>query len=135
MATLELAAVVAAILIGIAALFQLALVLGAPLGEATMGGRARTRAGVLEPRFRALAAASAVLLLVAAWVVLARAGVIGAGPVADSVLGWATGAVAVFMALNTLSNLSGRHPLERWGMASITLIVAVLVTYVAFVAP
>ena len=40
-----------------------------------------------------------------------------------------------FMALTTVSNLSGRHPLERWGMASITLAAALLVGYIADVAP
>jgi hypothetical protein len=39
------------------------------------------------------------------------------------------------MALNTLTNLSGKHPLERWGMASITLVGALLVGYVAYAAP
>ena len=39
------------------------------------------------------------------------------------------------MALNTLTNLSGKHPLERWGMGSITLVGALLVGYVAYAAP
>jgi hypothetical protein len=39
------------------------------------------------------------------------------------------------MALNTLSNLPGRHPLERRGMASITLLAGLLVAYVAYAAP
>jgi hypothetical protein len=43
--------------------------------------------------------------------------------------------VAGFLALNTLTNLSGRHPLERWGMASITLVATLLVAYVAYAAP
>jgi hypothetical protein len=47
---------------------------------------------------------------------------------------WSAWVVAGFMALNTVSNLSGRHPLERWGMASITLVAALLIGYVAYVA-
>jgi len=43
--------------------------------------------------------------------------------------------VAGFLALNTLSNLSGHHPLERWGMASITLVAGLLIGYVAYAAP
>lgn len=39
------------------------------------------------------------------------------------------------MALNTVTNLSGRHPLERWGMASVTIVAALLVGYVAYAAP
>ena len=36
------------------------------------------------------------------------------------------------MALNTLTNLSGWHPLERWGMSAIALATALLVGYVAY---
>jgi hypothetical protein len=39
------------------------------------------------------------------------------------------------MAVNTVSNLAGRHPLERWGLASITLVATLLLGYVAYVAP
>jgi hypothetical protein len=39
------------------------------------------------------------------------------------------------MAVNTVTNLSGRHPLERWGMSSITLVTALLVAYVAYAVP
>ena len=135
MTSVELAATAAALLLAVAVAFQVSLALGAPFGEATMGGRARTVDGVLEPPLRLMAAASAVLLAVAAWVILARAGVIDRGPISDTVLAWGIVVVAGFMALNTLSNLSGRHPLERWGMGSITLLSAILVSYVAAAAP
>ena len=133
MTAVEIAAIAAALLLAIVVAFQVTLALGAPLGEATMGGRARTVGGVLEPPFRVLAGVSAVILAVAAWVILARVGLVDRGPVDDTILGWGT--VAGFTALNTLSNLSGRHPLERWGMGSITLAVALLATYVALAAP
>ena len=135
MTAVEIAAITAALLLAIAVAFQVSLALGAPLGEATMGGRARTIDGVLEPPFRVLAAVSAVILAVAAWVILARASVIDRGPVDETILRWGTVAVAGFTAINTLSNLSGRHPLERWGMGSITLVVALLATYVAVAGP
>ena len=95
--------------------FQLALAAGLPLGEATMGGRAATVEGVLEPRYRAIALGSAVVLVLAAWIVLARAGLV---PIFldDQALVWSTWVVAGFLALNTATNLSGRHPLERWGL-------------------
>jgi hypothetical protein len=48
---------------------------------------------------------------------------------------WSAWVVTGFMAVNTVSNLSGRHPLERWGMASVTLVTALLVGYVAYAAP
>lgn len=63
---------------GVAALlvvaFQLALVLGAPWGGLTWGGRFP---GVLPPAMRALAGVSVLLLLGFLWVVRARAGLLG----------------------------------------------------------
>jgi hypothetical protein len=134
MTLVELAAVAAAALLAAAAAFQIALAAGLPLGEATMGGRATTVEGVLQPRYRVIAVASAIVLILAAWIVLARAGLITI-PLDDQVLSWSTWVVAGFLALNTLTNLAGRHPLERWGMGSITLVNALLVGYVAYAAP
>jgi hypothetical protein len=47
---------------------------------------------------------------------------------------WSAWVVVGFIALNTLTNLSGHHPLERWGMSSITLATALLIGYVAYAA-
>jgi hypothetical protein len=134
MTLIELAALTAAVLMAPVAGFQLALAAGLPLGEATMGGRATTVNGILQPPFRAVALASAVVLVLAAWMELARAGELPMF-VGGEVLVWGAWLVAAFMALNTLTNLSGRHPLERWGMGSVTLVVALLVGYVAYAAP
>jgi len=114
--------------------FQVALAAGLPLGEATMGGRAAILNGVLQPTYRAIALGGAVVLVLAAWIVLGRAGIV---PIllSGQALAWSAWVVAGFMALNTLTNLSGRHRLERWGMGSITLAAALLVGYVAYAAP
>ena len=134
MTIVELAAVAAAVLLVTVSGFQAALAAGLPLGEATMGGRATTVDGVLQPPYRAIALGSALVLLMTAWIVLARAGTL---PVflGGQALVWGAWVVAGFLALNTLTNLSGRHPLERWGMASITLLAGLLVGYVALAAP
>jgi len=134
MTIVDLAAVAAAVLMAAVVAFQVALAAGLPLGEATMGGRAATVEGVLQPRYRAIALTSAFVLILAAWIVLARAGLV---PIFldDQTLAWSTWLVAGFLALNTLTNLAGRHPLERWGMGSITLAAALLVGYVAYAAP
>jgi hypothetical protein len=134
MTLVELAALAAAVLIAAAAAFQLALAAGLPLGDATMGGRAATVEGVLQPRYRAIALGSALVLAAAAWFVLGRAGLAPA-PLGDQALIWAAWVVAAFLAVNTVTNLSGRHPFERWGMSSITLVTALLVAYVAYAAP
>ena len=73
MSLVELAAVAAAVLIAGVIAFQVALAAGVPLGEATMGGRAATVGGVLQPPYRAVALGSAVVLGLAAWIVLGRA--------------------------------------------------------------
>ena len=134
MSLVELAAVAAAVLIAGVIAFQVALAAGLSLGEATMGGRAATVEGVLTPPYRAIALSSALVLIVAGWIVLSRAGVVPRF-LGGEALVWAAWVVAGFMALNTVSNLSGRHPLERFGMASLTLVGAVLVGYVAYAAP
>lgn len=65
-----IAAIAFVVLATLAALFQLALVAGAPWGEVTLGGRYK---GALPPRMRAAPLVSAVVLLAFAAVVLARA--------------------------------------------------------------
>ena len=90
MTSVELAAVAAVVLLITVSGFQAALAAGLPLGEATMGGRASTVDGVLQPRYRAIAVVSAIVLLLTAWIVLARAGTL---PVVfrGQVLVWAPG--------------------------------------------
>ena len=134
MTLVELAGLAAAVLMAAVAVFQFALAAGLPLGEATMGGRADTLDGVLVPRFRAFAVVSAVVLVLAAWLVLGRAGSVPAF-LDGQALAVAAWIITGFLALNTLTNLSGRHPLERWGMAAVSLVSALLVGFVAFAAP
>jgi CubicO group peptidase (beta-lactamase class C family) len=132
MTAAQTAAVGAGVLIAGVAVFQLALALGMPLGDATWGGRAPTTNGALALSFRPVAAVSAVVLGGVAWLVLARAGVVGAGPVGDSLLVWATRVILGFLVLNTVANFAAPHPVERWVMGSVTLVTAVLVAVVAF---
>ena len=129
MTLIELAAIGAAFLMVVVVAFQVALAAGLPLGEGTMGGRAATVAGVLEQPYRLMALASAAILVVAAWLVLGRAGLLTSF-LSGQALVWSVWVVAGFMVLNTLTNLSGKHPLERWGMGSIPLGGALLVGYV-----
>jgi hypothetical protein len=132
---LQAAAVGAAVLCAGVAAFQLGLALGLPLGEATWGGRATTRDGVLSPGFRVAAAASAGFLGLIAWIVLARAGVVGAGLLGERFLTPATWMILGFLVLNAVGNFAAPHPLERWVMGPVALAAAVLVGSVAFGAP
>lgn len=103
------ATVVGGVLLALVCCFQVGLALGAPWGAAAYGGRAAGAAGVLPPAYRVSSAAAALLLAAAGWVVWARV----------EPLLWL---LAGLFALNTVANLAGRHPVERWGMGPATLL-------------
>jgi formate hydrogenlyase subunit 4 len=44
---------------------------------------------------------------------------------------WVTWGIVAFLALNTLGNLSATHPVERWVMGSMTLVLAGLALFIA----
>ena len=112
----------AALLAGVA-LFQVALVLGAPWGEYTQGG---STAGSLPAGQRAVAAVSAVLLVVMAGALLARVGV---GPMSAlprgviAVLAWFT---VVYSVAGVVLNLATPSAKERMLWAPATALIAVL---------
>lgn len=135
MTSVQTAAVGASLLVAGVAAFQLALSFGLPLGEATLGGRAPTVDGVLTANFRGLAVVSALILVGISWVILARAGVVSTGPLSDTFVIWATWGILGFLVLNTVANFSAPHPVERWVMGSITLVIAVLVGVTALRSP
>jgi hypothetical protein len=111
--------------------FQAALAAGAPLGDHVLGGR---QSGTLPSRLRLFSGIAAVLLLGFAFVVLARAGVIGSPAGAARLLAVACWIVAGFLVLNTLSNLASKSRLERTVFAGTTAVLAVLSSYVAWTA-
>jgi hypothetical protein len=127
---LAAAAVVAAGLTVVAAVFQAALAAGAPWASAAYGGRAALPDGRLRPRHRVSSAATALVLLAIGWLLLLRGGVVGrvedSGPL--TVACWA---FAALFALNTLGNLAGRSPVERWGMGAVTAALTVLCVLLA----
>lgn len=90
---------------------------------------------MLTPPFRALALVQALVLVVLAGILLARAGVITTTIVAAGTLGWLTWVVLAFLVLNTAANLTAPHPLERWGMGSTTLILSGLTLLIALSPP
>lgn len=100
---------VAAVLMGIVIVFQLALVLGAPWGAASWGGQ---RAGTLPSGLRAASAAAAVILAVLAWIVLATADVVDA-PWPSAWNGPATWVATAYFAIGTLVNAISRSRVER----------------------
>jgi hypothetical protein len=123
--------VAAACLIGVVVLFQLALAAGAPWGAAAYGGRAARDDGRLPTRYRVASAGTAVVLTGALWLVLAASAVIGAAPVSEILLGVGAWVLVGLFALNTVGNLAGRHPVERWGAGGITAVLTILCAWIA----
>lgn len=131
MGTADVAAIVASGLLALVAAFQAALVAGAPWGDMSYGGRVATVDGVLPPTSRAASAASTVLLLVAAWIVLARAGLVTSGFLGDDLPGTAIWFVLAFLVINTLTNAASTDPRERFGFGAVSLVSAVACFVVA----
>ena len=102
-----------AVLVAGTCLFHLAVVAGAPWGHLTMGGR---WPGALPMPARVLPVLSALLLIWAARVVLAAAGLI-AGPVA----GWAAWLVLAILVVAVLANATTPSAPERRLWLPVTL--------------
>ena len=126
----EFLAIAACGLLLVAAAFQLALGAGAPWAATAYGGRAALPDGRLPSRYRAASLVTAVVLLAIGWLLLLRGGVVGSAS-RNSALTAACWVLAVLFALNTLGNLAGRHPWERWGMGALTACLTVLCVVLA----
>jgi hypothetical protein len=113
-------------LIAVVVAFQVALASGAPWGAAAYGGRFVQGDGRLPTRHRVNSAIAALALSGAAWLVLAAGSVIDRGPVPDGVLAATIWALTLLFAVNTLANLSGKHPVERFGASAIAAVITVL---------
>lgn len=120
--TVRGAASTAVALLGAVAAFQVALAAGAPWGDMSYGGSATTVDGVLPGSYRAMSAVAAVVLLLAAWIVLARAAMVPRGPFGPGFLRGAVWVITGYLALNTVMNLLSSHPGERFGLGAVTLV-------------
>lgn len=124
---METAALVAAGLIGLLILFQIALALGAPWGEAAWGGGNK---GQLPQKLRLASGISSLVLALAAWVILAAAGLTDSSPVPESWLTPLMWVLTAYFGLGALLNTISRSRLERiWGPVS--LVIAVCCAIVA----
>ena len=127
----QAASVLAAVLIGGVAVFQVALAAGAPYGEAVFGGKAPTNDGVLTTPFRILAVVQGLVLVALGWVLLARTEVAGITLPTGGTPSWLIWTILGFLVLNTLGNFSAPHPIERWVMGPITLVLSGLTLVIA----
>jgi hypothetical protein len=121
----EGSAIAACGLLLFAAVFQLGLGAGAPWAAAAYGGRVTLSDGRLPGRYRAASLVTAVVLIAIGWLLLLRGGVVGSAS-ENSALTLACWGFALLFAVNTVGNLAGRHPLERWGMGALTASLSVL---------
>ena len=120
MTTAMLASILAALVLSFVAIFQILLAIGLPLGAAAWGGTHR----VLPPRFRTASALSSILLGLAAWIVLARTGLV--------TIPWQPSAVRVgtwiafsFLTLNIVSNFVSKSRIERMVMTPVAFVCSV----------
>jgi uncharacterized membrane protein YhdT len=123
-------AIAACGLLLVGAAFQVGLSAGAPWAAAAYGGRAAQPDGRLPSRYRATSLVTAVMLVAIGWLLLLRGGVVGSAS-ENSLLVVACWVFAALFAVNTLGNLAGRHPLERWGMGALTGCLTVLCVLLA----
>jgi hypothetical protein len=123
----QYAAIVATVVLALGMCFQLLLAAGLPLGRAAWGGKHSVLP--MKLRFGSLAATG--ILGVAAWIVLARGGLVGPGngPMAVRVATWV---FAGFLSLNTLGNLASKSTVERKVMTPATLLLVACFVIVAW---
>jgi hypothetical protein len=106
--------------------FQLLLALGAPLGRAAYGGRSAE----LSPALRRASAGAVVLWVLAAILILGRAGMLGL-PLPGLVLDLGAWLLVVLSVLGTIVNMASSSPWERFGWAPFSAVLAVLSFVVA----
>jgi hypothetical protein len=107
------------------AVFQAILVAGAPWGDMVYGGRAASAGEPLPGAYRVMSMVAVIILITAAWLLLARAGAVSPGPFGERVVRGGPWFIVAYSAMNTLMNLAGIHPVERIGLATATAVIAV----------
>lgn len=122
----RIAATVAASGFILVASFQVFLALGVPWGRAAWSGAH----DVLPPGLRFASATSAVVLIVAALVVLGRAGYWGA-TIPFGVFRWGAWALVAAMTLSALANFASSSGWEQFLMGPVALLLALLCLVVA----
>ena len=119
------AAIALTVILALLAVFQLALVLGAPLGHFAWGGAHR----VLPPRLRVGSAVAIVVYAIIVALALDRVGLVDVVPDAVSTVGmWIV--FAYFLLGIPLNAISRSRP-ERYTMTPVVTVLAILSLFVA----
>jgi hypothetical protein len=119
-------AIVTAIGLAIIAAFQVALALGVPWGAAAYGGTSAT----LAPGLRVASGVATIVWLLAAAVVLGRAGYWGS-PRWSAIFSWGTWVVAGLLTLGAIANFASSSVWERFGWGPLALVLALLCVVLA----
>lgn len=106
--------------------FQLLLALGAPLGRAAWGGREAR----LPMRLRRASAVAVVIWIVAAVVILGRAGMAGES-LPSVVLEWGAWVLVILSFLGAVVNFASSSPWERFGWGPLALLLGLFSLVVA----
>ena len=118
---MEVAAIIAVVLLAVVAVFQITLALGAPLGKAAWGGQ---QEAVLPGRFRiASAVAGAIIYPLIILLVMISSDLVAADwlPRIGSAVMWA---LAALFTIGALGNFASRSKIERiWGPVSLGIAV------------
>lgn len=124
---MQTASIIMAIVLFVVSLFQLALVLGAPMGEYAFGGQ---HPGKLPKRFRMASGFSFVVLLALCGHYLAQAGVFT--PLLPELPNsWVNWALVVFFTVGLIMNSISRSKKERQMWVPVLLLSVVLAVIVA----
>jgi len=119
----QTAAIVAVVAIGIVALFQIALALGAPWGSAAYGGN---NPGVLPIRLRIISATAGVLIYpFIGFFILDVGGVIDTGLAGESSTQVWMWVLTGLFTLGAISNFASRSRIERWWWGPVALVIAI----------
>jgi len=126
MTLVQTAALVGTVLFGLLAIFQIALLLGAPLGEFAWGGQQKK----LDPNRRVGSGLNIVLYAVFSLLMLARAGFIYS-PVVEPILPFALWMMVAFAAAGIFLNAITRSRKERAVMLPMAIVLFVCQLIVA----
>lgn len=114
-------AIFATVILGALAVFQAALIAGAPLGHLAWGGRHK----VLPPNLRIGSAVSIVLYALFAYIALARAG-LSAPLISGTFTDVAAWVLTAYFAVGVVMNGISRSRPERFTMTPVALVLAAL---------
>lgn len=114
-----IAAYVSLGILGLLAIFQLLLALGAPLGHFAWGGQQKT----LSAKFRIGSVVSIVIYALCAVLIIGKAGIFEV-PLSSTILNVGAWFLAVYFTLGVLMNAISRSKPERYTMTPVALILA-----------